>query len=171
MKLLLKLSIVIVLVASGFVLWKENLTDGNPISPVTKDIDQAVANQESTKTSTKTELDAIFTYLPFLGFQFEDVVSVEGSDLHAVAGKRFVYDTNVLEVYQLENSSSASALLAQVKETKKVSRTINGKTNEYVAVTLNRYLCVIVEINDPVSLLEAYEFAQKTMKNLGMKYE
>lgn len=175
MKLLLKLGIVIVLVAVGYTFVDANMEEiknfqlGNPSALGGEESPAGVIDQ--TKGESKSELDAIFMYLPFLGFQFEDVVSVDGSDLSAVAGRRFVYQSNVLEVYQLENSASAADLRKQVKDTMKVKRTVNGKTQHYVAVTMNQYICLLIDINDPVALLESYEFAKKTMKNLGIQFE
>lgn len=173
MKLLLKFGIVVVLVVSGYWYMQENLADKIVVTPPITDLEEEtpVGNFGNSETKTKTELDAIFTYLPFLGFKFEDVIPVNGEDLYAVAGKRFAYESNVLEVYQLESSASATDLINQVKESMKVKRTVNGKSTDYVAITMNRYLCLIIEVNDPVSLLESYEFAKKTMKNLGMNFE
>ena len=174
MKLLLRLGVIVALVAFGYSFVSENWDAFKNILSVSnpgEEVDLPVGVQNPPVTETKTELDAIFTYLPFLGFKFDDVVPVDGSDLYAVAGKRFVYQTNVLEVYQLESSASANDLIAQVKDNMKITRKINGKNEEFLAIALNSYLCLVVDVNDPVALLESYELAKETMKNLGTNFE
>lgn len=115
-----------------------------------------------------SELDQIFTYLPFLGYRFEQVEDITDATLPVADGKRFVYQNNVLEVYQLDQSTEADTLKAQIKDTMKVQKQ-DGHT--YLAMTLQRYVILVVEANDPAALLDAYENATQMLGKLGVTLE
>ncbi len=159
MKIIIRLLCIAVLLSLGYIGFQSRFWEQMPLPdndlPVTSPQDQ----------EQPSELDQLFTYLPFLGYRFEQVEDVTESTFPAVDGKRFVYKNNVLEVYQLDGSAKADELSANAKEAMRVQKQ-DGHT--YLAVTLQHYLLLVIEANDPIALLDAYENASQMLEKLGI---
>lgn len=113
---------------------------------------------------TKNTLSTIFTYLPFFNINVENVQPIVSS-LPVSDAISFELNTNVYEVYEVDNSSAGADVLKQVN----TKHTININNKEYLALALDSFVICIKEINDGVALLNNYQEGMTILENFGLK--